>query len=95
MAELINWDDIVVKGSESGSKKTSCPKCSPERKKKNDPCLYVNFDSGVAKCFHCMALSFRDSDKHEITEKQYIQPPQQWQNYTKLSDNMVKWISVS
>lgn len=37
----------------SGEVKTICPKCSLTRKKKNDPSLGVNIDSGVWKCHHC------------------------------------------
>lgn len=90
MSDRIKWEDIKVKGSEKGAKKTTCPNCSHERKKKNDPCLYVNFESGVAKCFHCMALSFRDDNTVEY-EKTYTLPPQNWMNYTNLSEKLVKW----
>ena len=92
MRTFIEWSDIVVKGSERGVKKTTCPNCSHNRKKKNDPCLYVNFNSGVAKCFNCNALSFRDSNTENV-EVDYTTPPQQWQNYTKLSDGLVKYCS--
>jgi len=91
MNVFINWDDIRVKGTESGVKKTTCPNCSAERKKKNDPCLYVNFTSGVAKCFNCDALSFRDSDKKDYSQKVYTLPSQDWKNYTELPEKLVKW----
>jgi len=92
MSEFIKWEDIVVKGNENGVKKTTCPKCSETRKKKKDPCLYVNFDSGVAKCYNCDALGFRDSNTDDF-KRDYTLPPQTWMNYTKLSDEMVKWCS--
>lgn len=88
--KFFEWDDIKVKGSESGVKKTTCPACSHERKKKNDPCLYVNYDSGVAKCYHCERLSFRDSEPKK-TIKTYELPQQNWQNYTKLHEKIVKF----
>lgn len=92
MSDRIKWDDIEVKGSQSGVKKTTCPNCSHERRKKNDPCLYVNFESGVAKCFNCSALSFRDSNTDQTPqERAYVLPPQNWMNYTNLSENLVKW----
>jgi len=92
MQEFINWEDIKVKGRESGVKKTTCPSCSATRKKKTDPCLYVNFTSGVAKCYNCEALGFRDSDKKDYSEKVYTLPSQEWKNYTELPAKLVKWV---
>lgn len=89
--KFIQWDSIQVRGNRTGVKKTVCPVCSPDRKKKNDPCLYVNFDSGVAKCYNCERLSFRDTEIKR-TEKFYELPPQEWRNYTTLSDRLVQWI---
>jgi twinkle protein len=89
--KFIQWDSIQVRGTRNGVKKTVCPVCSPERKKKTDPCLYVNFDTGVAKCFNCERLSFRDDEPRQ-TEKRYELPPQQWRNFTQLSDRLVQWI---
>ncbi len=75
MADFIDWDSIIVRGSEKGVKKTTCPLCSESRKKKKDPCLYVNFESGVAKCYNCDALSFRDSNT-DFVKSTYKAPPQ-------------------
>lgn len=92
MYTFINWNDIQVRGVEKGVKKTTCPNCSHERKKKKDPCLYVNFNDGIAKCFNCDALSFRDDNKeNDYTIKHYELPKQDWKNYTKISDKMVKY----
>ena len=41
---------ITLKGRVSGQFKTVCPKCSHERKKKNEPCLSVNIDEGTFMC---------------------------------------------
>lgn len=48
------WQDLgidVSKINEQG--KTTCPKCSEERKKHNDPCLSVNVKEEVFNCHHC------------------------------------------
>lgn len=37
----------------SGDRKTLCPQCSENRKKKNDPCLSVNGESGMWHCHNC------------------------------------------
>lgn len=36
-----------------GEIRTTCPQCSPLRKKKRDRCLSVNVDDGVWYCHHC------------------------------------------
>ena len=90
MTEFIEWEDIVVKESRTGTTKTLCPKCSHTRKKKKDPCLYVNFTSGIAKCYNCDALSFRDN-LEQTPQMVYKLPIQTWKNFTELSDNVVKY----
>lgn len=92
MKTIIDWEKIVVKGNRTGSKKCVCPNCSHERRNKTDPCLSVNFDKGVAHCFHCDAVSFKEENTIEI-KKQYVDPPQDWQNHTSLSDGLVKWFA--
>lgn len=87
---MINWEDINTKNRVNGSMKTICPNCSHTRKKKKDPCLYVNLDDGVAKCYNCDELAFRDGFKDTLV-KSYTLPSQEWRNYTTLSENAVKW----
>ena len=92
MNKFFDFESIQVRGSRSGVKKTVCPVCSADRKKKNDPCLYVNFDSGVAKCFNCTSLSFAENNALKTSKKDYLQITQEWKNYTNLSDELVKWV---
>lgn len=86
---MIDWNEIDLKGKTNGTLKTLCPDCSHTRKKKTDPCLSVNLDKGVAKCWNCDDISIRDYI--EPKQKEYTLPPQEWRNYTHLSDNLVKW----
>ena len=47
---------ISLNNTNIGSHKTKCPRCSPTRKKKNDPCLWVNIkehDLALWKCHNC------------------------------------------
>lgn len=85
---MIKWELIKAKRN-SGKEKTVCPACSHNRKKKTDPCLSVNHEKGVAKCWNCDEISIRDIKP----QKQYKLPPQQWTNHTVLSDQMVKYFS--
>jgi len=51
----MNFSDvgIHIRAGAHGQVKTTCPQCSPTRKKKNYPCLNVNVDDGVWNCWHC------------------------------------------
>lgn len=66
----------------SGQVMTTCPRCSHERRKKNDKCLSVNIDKGVWMCHHCHWSG-------SLTKKQYSLP--KWENQTILSDKVVEW----
>lgn len=51
------WYDLGIqidgaKGS-GAERKTTCPQCSPSRKKSKYPCLNINLDKGVWHCWHC------------------------------------------
>ena len=52
-SEELQAQGINIGRKESGQVKTKCPKCSHERKKKNDPSLSVDIDKGVWNCHHC------------------------------------------
>ena len=87
--KTFEWSKIETNKT-SGIAKAKCPECTPTRKNKSDRSLYVNFNSGVAKCFNCDVLSFRD-DIQKNNEVKYTIPEQTWQNYTKLSEGVVKY----
>ncbi len=52
MREKLQDLGIELKRS-SGYVKTTCPKCSHQRKKKSDQCLAVDIDQGLYNCHHC------------------------------------------
>lgn len=52
MKTFADWG-IVLRAGAMGEVKTTCPKCSPHRKKRNYPCLNVSTDKGVWHCWHC------------------------------------------
>lgn len=89
--EKIEWENIEVAGSRTGEKTTTCPNCSHTRKKKKDKCLSVNFNLGKAFCHHCGAVSFEDDNRQSEGVKSYELPSQDWNNFTSLSDGLVKW----
>ena len=89
MKKFIEWSDIPSRKT-NGTEKVKCPLCIDQRTNKSDKSLSVNHNSGLAKCHYCDAISVRD--KVERTDKHYELPSQEWQNYTNLSDKLVKWI---
>uniref|UniRef100_UPI004048D800 bifunctional DNA primase/helicase n=1 Tax=Yoonia sp. TaxID=2212373 RepID=UPI004048D800 len=89
MKEIFNWSEIPYGGVRVGNKRSLCPKCSHTRSKKKDPCLSINFDKGLANCHNCQAVSFKEEVSYEKTS--YVEPPQDWENHTALSEGMVKW----
>lgn len=90
MHTFFEWSKIDT-NKVSGSAKLHCPVCRDQASDKRAKNLYVRFDSGVAKCFRCLALSFRDSVEKGVVQKNYVLPVQTWRNYTKLSDKLVKY----
>lgn len=92
MYKFFEFNLINIQGSEKGTKYSTCPICSQDRKKKNDKCLSIYFDSGLAKCHHCGALSFKEDKKVLQVDKQYTKFDNTWKNYTNLSDKMVKFV---
>lgn len=66
--------------------KLPCPKCSPDRKKKNDPCLSVNIEKGFYNCHHCGW-----SGNVQLKEKkEYIKPDE---HIIELSDRTISYFS--
>lgn len=72
------------------SGKTVCPKCSHERKRKNDPCLSVNVPDGSYKCHNC-DWKGRVFEKTIYEKKVYIKPV--FNNRTSLTKNLVDWFA--
>lgn len=93
MSNIHNWN-LIETNKVSGTAKIKCPICANDRQNKADKSLYINFGSGVAKCFYngCNALFFRDSVEKSIIKENYTLPAQTWRNYTKLSDKLTKFI---
>lgn len=87
-----NWE-LIQSNKNTGTAKLKCPACTDTRKNKQDRSLYVNFNSGIGKCFNdgCNALFFRYSIEKSIVNDNYVLPSQEWHNYTNLSDALVKY----
>jgi len=92
MREFINWDSLDFKGKTSGEVVILCPICSHTRKKKTLKCLGVNLDKGLGRCNHCEAVTAKTDKK--VNDIVYTLPSQEYKNFTKLSEPLVKWIET-
>ena len=88
MKRFIEWETLDFKKL-SGKEKIRCPECDSQRSDKRDKSLQIDHNDGYGKCHYCEALTFRDSNTYE---PKVILPKQDWQNFTKLSEPLTKWI---
>ena len=80
---------IFVRGT-SGQEKTTCPECSPKRRKSYDTCLSVNIDEGVWNCHHC---GWKGSlNKKPIRIEQVLVKPKQ-EIKTELPKDIIDWFA--
>ena len=77
-----------IEATKNGENQMPCPECSQNRRKKHIKCFSYNIEKEVGYCNHC-ETRFVKHNPHE--EKQYVKPSLEWQNYTKLSENAVKY----
>jgi twinkle protein len=90
MNKFIDWNTLDFRKT-SGKEKMRCPSCDNERSDKKDKSLLINHSSGYGKCFYCDSLTFKEVNK-VIADTSYTLPSQDWFNYTKLSDGIVKFL---
>jgi twinkle protein len=90
MIEKLQEIGIELKGKTSGNVKVVCPQCSHTRKKKNDPCLSVNIDTGVYNCHNNCGFSGGVATVKKIEKKVYAIPVK---NNTNLSDKTLAWFN--
>lgn len=82
--------DLGIQGIKSGGGElqyTTCPKCSYNRKKKNDSCLSVNMTEGWYKCNHCQ--EFKGNVVKANTKPKFQKPDRK--NITQLSDKGLQY----
>lgn len=68
------------------SQKVKCPKCSYQRKKKNDPSLSVNLEKGLYNCHHC-GWQGNVNLKPKV---EYVKPPE---SKTELNDSIISFFN--
>ena len=88
----MNFYDYGIKiKKNSGQVKTTCPKCSHERRKKTEACLSVNIDEGIWNCHNCGWKGYLKK-QNDYMEKVYIRPKLK-NNKSKYSKQLLDWFS--
>lgn len=96
---MTTFDDLGIDTHHktSGQIKTTCPECSPGRKKRTEPCLSVNLDDGVFNCWHCGYSGRVDIDsgyrpRSSVAPKPtvYVRPDQS--SIATADDDVVAWL---
>jgi twinkle protein len=91
-----NFSDygIYIGRKTSGQTKTTCPKCSPDRKNKKEPCLSVNIDEGMWNCHHCQWTGKLKNGNmiQRVAKKVYTKPSHIPQH--ELSPNVIKFFKA-
>jgi twinkle protein len=85
LATMVTYD---ITANKQGENYMPCPECSHNRRKKNVKCFSYNAEKEAGYCNHCEA---RFVKHNPYEKKEYVKPTFEFQNYTKLSDKLVKW----
>ncbi len=86
---------IEIYNRHGGENHTTCPKCSPDRKKKRVKCLSVNVDKGVWVCHHCgWSGSLKEGDRKPLRlhwEKPAYRKPDRIEAKPEMPDDVIGW----
>lgn len=73
----------------SGHTRTTCPRCSPSRRKSTEPCLSVDIDEKLWFCHHCGWSGSLNNGRDPDEIKQHFSKPEY--KWTDLPSNVVQW----
>ena len=93
----MTFQDLGIDISKIGKTgKTTCPKCSHQRKNKHDKCLSVDTEKGVFKCHNCeyKGSIFEKRIKPQI-KKIYIRPEPKFTDLTLFFSIQIRSLSLS
>lgn len=79
-----------IEANKAGENYSPCPECCQDRSHKNQKkkCFSYNTEKDAGYCNHCNA---RFVKHNPFEKKEYQKPTVEFENYTKLSDAVVKW----
>lgn len=83
--------DYNIHNIPKSAKYHTCPKCSEHRRKKNDKCAYVNWETGILSCQHCGESSQMHTYKStKERSKDYVKPKIK-NNKSNLDEKVIKY----
>ena len=73
---------------------TTCPKCSPARRKKYAKCLSVNVDEGIWVCHHCQWAGSLKQGEYQQPERRrwYVKP--KIHRLSALPEKIIAWFGA-
>jgi len=77
----------------SGQEKTTCPKCSENRRNKRDPCLSVNVTEGTFNCHNCGWKGNVKAFERKESAKRYEKPSPDMLKSTQLNERVVSYFA--
>lgn len=81
-----------IHGIPDGAKSHTCPLCSHNRKKKNDKCMSVFWDTGLGQCNHCGESVQLHTYEKKSRDKVYVKPLKN-ENKVLLSEELIEYAS--
>ena len=84
-------EEYNVHKIKEGAKTSTCPVCSEGRKKKNDKCMSVFWDTGLGQCNHCGETTQLHTFKKKDNVKVYVKPPSKAKT-SPYSDSFLKYM---
>jgi twinkle protein len=84
-------EEYNVHKIKEGAKTSTCPVCSEGRKKKNDKCMSVFWDTGLGQCNHCGETTQLHTFKKKDSVKVYVKPPSKAKP-SPYSDSFLKYM---
>ena len=87
---LATMELYEIIANKHGENQSTCPECSHLRSPKNQKakCFSYNMEKECGFCSHCFS---RFVKHNPFEKKEYVKPVFEFQNFTKLSDKLVKW----
>lgn len=87
---LATMELYEIKANKHGENQSTCPECSHLRSPKNQKakCFSYNMEKECGYCSHCFS---RFVKHNPFEKKEYLKPSFEFQNFTKISDKLVKW----
>jgi len=80
--------NIAIPPGATGHIRTTCPECSPDRKKTNEKCLSVSIEDNCWYCHHCGHKGGLNGKDNKTIERIFAKPDYK---RSELPDNVIQY----